>query len=154
MDNLAKNLIIVLVNHKETVVVVWFLIVAFILYRACWNVRSESSTRSNSFHFVQEEMRRRSTMGLDWEIVNSLPVYVYKSQMFKEKLECSICLSEFAENEVCKLLPNCNHSFHTECIDMWLFSHDSCPLCKTNAHPSTNEQLSTNVQLSTNAQPQ
>lgn len=46
--------------------------------------------------------------------------------------ECSICLSDFVEGEVCRCLPApCNHTFHKKCIDEW-FEHQnsSCPLCK------------------------
>ncbi|KAI5076965.1 hypothetical protein GOP47_0009030 [Adiantum capillus-veneris] len=44
--------------------------------------------------------------------------------------ECSICLSEFVDGEDVKLLPVCSHCFHVKCIDMWLFSHTTCPICR------------------------
>ncbi|CAI0419435.1 unnamed protein product [Linum tenue] len=44
--------------------------------------------------------------------------------------ECAVCLSSFEEEEYLQLLPNCNHSFHAPCIDMWLYSHSQCPLCR------------------------
>jgi hypothetical protein len=45
--------------------------------------------------------------------------------------ECSVCLSEFQENERCTLLPRCKHSFHTRCIGTWFLSNSTCPLCRT-----------------------
>ncbi|XP_057866837.2 RING-H2 finger protein ATL2 [Cryptomeria japonica] len=68
--------------------------------------------------------------GLDKEIVNSLPVFLYKPENFRDGLSCSVCLCEFEENDKARLLPSCNHSFHVDCIDMWLFSHSTCPLCR------------------------
>ncbi|KAK9073683.1 hypothetical protein SSX86_006277 [Deinandra increscens subsp. villosa] len=46
------------------------------------------------------------------------------------KIECSVCLSVFEEGEEVRKLPRCNHSFHALCIDMWLYSHFDCPLCR------------------------
>ncbi|GJW07836.1 RING-H2 finger protein ATL52-like protein [Tanacetum coccineum] len=45
-------------------------------------------------------------------------------------IECSVCLSVFEEGEEVRKLPRCNHSFHASCIDMWLYSHFDCPLCR------------------------
>lgn len=44
---------------------------------------------------------------------------------------CAICLSEFEEGEEVRTLPECCHSFHVACIDMWLYSHWSCPMCRS-----------------------
>ncbi|CAA6669670.1 unnamed protein product [Spirodela intermedia] len=46
--------------------------------------------------------------------------------------DCSVCLGEFQEGEALRLLPKCTHAFHLPCIDMWLRSHSTCPLCRTN----------------------
>lgn len=27
-------------------------------------------------------------------------------------------------------IPHCSHFFHIDCIDAWLKTHDSCPLCR------------------------
>ncbi|CAN6547174.1 unnamed protein product [Malus baccata var. baccata] len=61
-----------------------------------------------------------ATAGLDEDLIKSLTVY------------CSVCLSEFEEDESLRLLPKCNHAFHLPCIDTWLKSHSNCPLCRAN----------------------
>jgi E3 ubiquitin-protein ligase RNF38/44 len=43
---------------------------------------------------------------------------------------CTICLNEFHAEEKLRLLPNCSHDFHIDCIDTWLQSNTSCPLCR------------------------
>lgn len=69
--------------------------------------------------------------GLEPAVLNSLPAFVYSDKTHPEPLECAVCLSEFEENEKGRILPNCNHSFHLECIDMWFHSHSTCPLCRS-----------------------
>ncbi|KAI4335243.1 hypothetical protein L6164_013907 [Bauhinia variegata] len=49
--------------------------------------------------------------------------------------ECPVCLSVFEEGEQVTKLPRCNHSFHALCIDMWLYSHFDCPICRTPVGP-------------------
>ncbi|XP_010469020.1 PREDICTED: RING-H2 finger protein ATL22 [Camelina sativa] len=49
---------------------------------------------------------------------------------------CSICLSEYATKESVRCLPECEHCFHTECIDAWLKLHSSCPVCRSNPSPT------------------
>lgn len=69
--------------------------------------------------------------GLEPAVLNSLPVFLYSPKADQPPLECAVCLSEFEEKEIVRLLPKCNHSFHIECIDMWFRSHSTCPLCRS-----------------------
>lgn len=49
---------------------------------------------------------------------------------------CAVCLGDFEEGEEVRTLPECWHSFHVTCIDMWLLSHPNCPVCRAVATPS------------------
>ncbi|KAL2534910.1 RING-H2 finger protein ATL8 [Abeliophyllum distichum] len=44
----------------------------------------------------------------------------------------AICLAEFAVGDELRVLPQCCHGFHVECIDTWLGFHSSCPSCRRN----------------------
>ncbi|KAL0720006.1 hypothetical protein Bca4012_069330 [Brassica carinata] len=69
--------------------------------------------------------------GLDETLIKSITVYKYrKGDGFVESSDCSVCLSEFQEDERLRLLPECSHAFHVPCIDAWLKSHSNCPLCR------------------------
>ena len=41
---------------------------------------------------------------------------------------CSVCQEEFRLREHIREL-RCTHRFHRRCIDRWLSSHSTCPLC-------------------------
>ncbi|KAK2643495.1 hypothetical protein Ddye_025258 [Dipteronia dyeriana] len=78
-----------------------------------------------------------SSKGLEASTIASIPLFVYCSNNnngeddgIQEGLECVVCLSVFEESDVCRCLPKCGHSFHVECIDMWLHSHTNCPICR------------------------
>ncbi|KAG8063115.1 hypothetical protein GUJ93_ZPchr0003g17048 [Zizania palustris] len=44
--------------------------------------------------------------------------------------DCAVCITELGDGEAARLLPRCGHVFHVECVDMWLRSHSTCPLCR------------------------
>lgn len=43
---------------------------------------------------------------------------------------CTVCLSEYHEEDTLRILPLCGHSFHATCIDIWLQQHSTCPVCR------------------------
>ncbi|BAH93566.1 Os06g0540400 [Oryza sativa Japonica Group] len=49
--------------------------------------------------------------------------------------QCSVCLGAVRGGEMVRRLPACKHLYHVECIDMWLASHATCPLCRTEVEP-------------------
>lgn len=97
--------------------------------------RRRSASRRRRLRFSGQIPASLRNTGLDSAILQILPMFVYKSQDFIDGLECAVCLCELEENEKARLLPNCKHGFHVECIDMWFRSHSTCPLCRTAAKP-------------------
>ncbi|GLJ38569.1 hypothetical protein SUGI_0786370 [Cryptomeria japonica] len=78
-----------------------------------------------------EDFLNSPTQGLGGAMIDSLPVFVYTPENYKDGLRCAVCLCEFQHSEKGRLLPSCNHSFHVDCIGMWFYSHSTCPLCRT-----------------------
>ncbi|CAI9298220.1 unnamed protein product [Lactuca saligna] len=71
--------------------------------------------------------------GVDQSFIDTLPVFTYKSIIgVKNPFDCAVCLCEFEGDDQLRLLPNCSHAFHMDCIDTWLLSHSTCPLCRSN----------------------
>lgn len=43
---------------------------------------------------------------------------------------CSICRSNFACQDICRKVVECNHYFHQTCVDSWLIRNHTCPMCR------------------------
>lgn len=84
---------------------------------------------------------REERRGLDADEIESLPSLRFSEMKMKrlykegggdqeQDQECAVCLSEFKEQEVLRILPDCFHLFHPSCIGPWLASHLTCPICR------------------------
>jgi len=51
--------------------------------------------------------------------------------------DCTICLSKLYDP--CFL--NCNHSFHTNCLNKWLSYNNTCPICRQPILPEVSFDL-------------
>ncbi|PIA52004.1 hypothetical protein AQUCO_01000113v1 [Aquilegia coerulea] len=72
-----------------------------------------------------------NTIGLEKSVIDSIAVFKYKKgEGYVEGTDCSVCLSEFEDDETLRLLPKCSHAFHVPCIDTWLRNHTNCPSCR------------------------
>ncbi|CAA7014565.1 unnamed protein product [Microthlaspi erraticum] len=84
--------------------------------------------------------------GLEPHVIQSFPLFPFSSvkdlREDKHGLECAICLLEFEEEHILlRLLTTCYHVFHQECIDRWLESNKTCPVCRRNLDPNAPENI-------------
>ncbi|KAI4328846.1 hypothetical protein L6164_021169 [Bauhinia variegata] len=72
--------------------------------------------------------------GLDENTINSYPKLKYKKDGMgdndKNDTLCSVCLCEYEESEMLRMMPECRHYFHVYCLDKWLTLNGSCPVCR------------------------
>ncbi|KAL8050355.1 hypothetical protein ABFX02_06G077700 [Erythranthe guttata] len=69
-------------------------------------------------------------MSMENSVAELLPARKFKKGVVEDGASCAICLCEFEDGEEVRTLPECAHSFHAPCIDMWLYSHSNCPVCR------------------------
>ncbi|XVE99798.1 hypothetical protein REPUB_Repub03eG0232000 [Reevesia pubescens] len=105
------------------------LIFTLIFVYARWVCSLYRDTRSQTSHAPPPP--RPLPRGLDPDTINALPItMVTRREKVVSEGECCICLGVFEDGEKVKVLPTCNHSYHSECVDRWLSAESSCPLCR------------------------
>ncbi|MFS7933387.1 putative transcription factor C2H2 family [Helianthus anomalus] len=67
--------------------------------------------------------------GLDEAKIKTIPLSIHTRKSSVH--ECAVCLLEFEDDDYVRTLPVCFHSFHVDCIDIWLRCHANCPLCRS-----------------------
>ncbi|KVI06827.1 RING-H2 finger protein ATL54-like [Cynara cardunculus var. scolymus] len=136
--HLSPYLIVILAVIGSAVL---FISYYLIMIRYCTRFRLPSATQVNEE--LQDSMNEDhrpeiehpiwyiTTVGLQPAVINSITVVKFKKgDRLIDGTDCSVCLSEFEDDESLRLLPKCNHVFHIPCIDTWLRSHTNCPLCR------------------------
>lgn len=73
-------------------------------------------------------------LGLDEATLRHYPKLLYAQAKVREGNSttscCSICLADYRDADVLRLLPYCGHLFHLKCVDSWLRLHATCPICR------------------------
>ncbi|XP_052183452.1 putative RING-H2 finger protein ATL49 [Diospyros lotus] len=91
----------------------------------------DSGNGGTTFHGPLRELFVLHDEGLDQDLIDALPIFKYSAVAGVEyPFDCAVCLSEFKLEDSLRLLPDCSHAFHMDCIDKWLLSHSTCPLCR------------------------
>uniref|UniRef100_A0A0D9W8E1 RING-type domain-containing protein n=1 Tax=Leersia perrieri TaxID=77586 RepID=A0A0D9W8E1_9ORYZ len=73
-----------------------------------------------------------SHSGLEPLAVAAIPTLKYNCETFhsEDDAQCSICLSEYKEKDILRIVPICHHNFHLYCLDAWLLKQTTCPICR------------------------
>lgn len=122
---------------------IFSLLFSMIACCVCYKYRSMSPRGTNSD--TDEEGRggvpwtKRTSRGVEKDVIMSFPSFLYSQvkglKIGKGGVECAICLNEFDDGEELRLMPGCSHAFHAPCIDVWLSSRSTCPVCRDNLAP-------------------
>ncbi|QCE05361.1 RING-H2 finger protein ATL70 [Vigna unguiculata] len=79
-------------------------------------------------------------VGLDEATIMNYPKMLFSEAKLRKSdstpTSCSICLGDYKSSDVLRVLPDCEHVFHLNCIDPWLRLHPTCPLCRTSPIPT------------------
>ncbi|KAE8701264.1 NEP1-interacting protein 1 [Hibiscus syriacus] len=97
-------------------------------------VQSQMGAAETTFEDVQNIFYIGGSKGLTGDLVEKVPKIKITNKnngdASGDKVSCSVFLQDFQLGETVRSLPQCHHMFHLPCIDKWLISHGSCPLCR------------------------
>lgn len=101
-------------------------IVLLSFYHCCKQLsRRRSSEEADESNPAETQANRRRALEL-------LPVSVIPAdEPLDQDDVCAICIETFVAKDTVRKLP-CEHRFHKDCLDPWLLSKPTCPLCKGN----------------------
>ncbi|XP_044503792.1 RING-H2 finger protein ATL68-like [Mangifera indica] len=81
-------------------------------------------------------------VGLGQSVINSYPKFQFTKDNISgggfdsNNTTCSICLCEYKDYEMLRMMPECRHFFHLGCVDAWLKLNGSCPVCRNSPLPT------------------
>ncbi|PNT71338.1 E3 ubiquitin-protein ligase ATL9 [Brachypodium distachyon] len=79
-------------------------------------------------------LAHRCTCGMTDAAIGTLPTFAYEATgdegARQSCLLCAVCLEDVQAGQTVRELPPCRHLFHVDCIDLWLQTHRTCPLCR------------------------
>uniref|UniRef100_T1JLM0 RING-type domain-containing protein n=1 Tax=Strigamia maritima TaxID=126957 RepID=T1JLM0_STRMM len=65
--------------------------------------------------------------------IEQLPSYRFNAETHQsDQTSCVICMCDFEQRQLLRVLP-CNHEFHAKCVDKWLKTNRTCPICRGDA---------------------
>lgn len=86
--------------------------------------------------FVQNQSLQNSEIKPNIPGVTTTSKIIVKIKTDPKSIEaCTICLNEMATN-LGKL--SCDHTFHFRCIDRWIRTSATCPICRKVVFKSSN----------------
>ena len=93
-----------------------------------------NSTRNHNINineFIRRILHHSNENPTAQHIINELPQNKIDDikKLDKDKQNCVICMEDFKNGDVTTNLP-CLHMFHSNCIQCWLKTQNTCPICK------------------------
>uniref|UniRef100_A0A8D9A003 E3 ubiquitin-protein ligase RNF38 n=1 Tax=Cacopsylla melanoneura TaxID=428564 RepID=A0A8D9A003_9HEMI len=82
---------------------------------------------------LAERLGEAKPRGLNRFEIDSIPSFKFNSSKHQsDQTSCVVCMCDFEPSNVLRGLP-CSHEFHAKCVDKWLKSNRTCPICRGDA---------------------
>lgn len=84
---------------------------------------------------LAERLGEVKPKGLPKSDIEQLPSYRFNCApegSDNDQTVCVVCMCDFEARQVVRVLP-CAHEFHSKCVDKWLKTNRTCPICRGDA---------------------
>ncbi|XP_027199401.2 uncharacterized protein LOC113793552 [Dermatophagoides pteronyssinus] len=101
------------------------------LHNSLFNDNMPEAENYEALLSLAERLGEAKPRGLNKSEIDQLPSYRYKPEISAEtdQTSCVICICDFEAKQNLRVLP-CHHEFHARCIDKWLKTNRTCPICR------------------------
>lgn len=123
------NLVMTVIGFAVSTMFILFLCTRLI----CARIQLSAARRSFPVAARSDlSLLERGLHGLEPAMVANFPTKKFSDEFFSsgEDTQCTVCLAEYQEKDILRILPYCGHAFHITCIDIWLQHHTTCPICR------------------------
>lgn len=84
---------------------------------------------------LAERLGEAKPKGLAKYEIEQLTSYRFNSEIKHSPMDqtsCVVCMCDFENRQMLRVLP-CSHEFHAKCVDKWLKTNRTCPICRADA---------------------
>ncbi|WVZ08852.1 hypothetical protein V8G54_022198 [Vigna mungo] len=137
-------------NGLDIFTKVFLLFIFFTLFvRVCYvymNMRREQNGNdnvSNSIASMTHNDQNDNLTGVPYDVIKSYRTFPYSKTdsvvgtTCDHDTTCAICIEDYEESEMLRVLPQCRHYFHRDCVDAWLKVNATCPVCRNSLMETT-----------------
>ncbi|PIN06018.1 hypothetical protein CDL12_21441 [Handroanthus impetiginosus] len=129
MMSSGTNLVMTVIGFSMSI-----MFIVFVCTRLIWARIHLSLSRRSLPNASRSDLNilERGPHGLEPLTLANFPTKKYRELCMssKENSRCTVCLTDYHEEDTLRILPICGHSFHASCIDIWLQQHSTCPVCR------------------------
>ncbi|KAG6389795.1 hypothetical protein SASPL_151269 [Salvia splendens] len=131
MTTPGVNLVTTVIGFGLSIMFIVFVCTRLICARIQLSASRRSLARANGSDLSNLE---RGFHGLKPLVLANFPMMKYRelclSSMESDCQRCTVCLSDYHEEDTLCVLPVCRHLFHATCIGIWLQQRSTCPVCR------------------------
>ncbi|QCE12388.1 RING-H2 finger protein ATL70-like [Vigna unguiculata] len=131
-------------NGLDIFTKVFMLLIFFTLFvRVCYvymNTRREQHGNDNINNSIASMIHHNdqndNLTGIPYDVIKSYHTFPYSKTdsvvgtTCDHDTTCAICIEDYEESEMLRMLPQCRHYFHRDCVDAWLKLNATCPVCR------------------------